>query len=55
MENEERGSGFYAEASYAFSKPLSAVFRVDVTRTFKTILDIRERTTDVFLGLRAQI
>ncbi len=55
MENEERGGGLYAEASYALSKPLSAVFRVDVTKTFKTIRDISERTTDIFLGLRAQI
>lgn len=55
MENEERGRGFYAQATYAFATPLSAVFRVDVSKTFKTILDIRERTTDVFIGLRAQI
>lgn len=55
MENEERGRGFYAQATYALSKPLSAVFRVDMSKTFKTILDIRERTTHVFIGLRAQI
>lgn len=55
MENEERGRGFYAQATYAFGKPLSAIFRVDVSKTFKTILDIRERTTDAFIGLRARI
>lgn len=55
MENEERGRGFYAEATYALGKPLSAVFRVDMSKTFKTILDIRERTTSAFIGLRAQI
>lgn len=55
FENEERSSGLYAEATYALNKPLKAVLRVDLSRTFKTVIDVEENTIDAFVGLSANI
>lgn len=55
FENEERSRGLYAEATYALNKPLKAVLRVDLSRTFKTVIDVEENTIDAFVGLSANI
>ncbi|KQZ19472.1 hypothetical protein ASD50_06030 [Mesorhizobium sp. Root552] len=55
FENEERSRGIYAEAAYALNKPLKAVMRVDLSRTFKTVIDLEENTIDAFFGLSADI
>lgn len=55
FENEERRRGIYAEAAYALNKPLKAVMRVDLSRTFKTVIDLEENTIDAFFGLSADI
>jgi len=55
FENEERSRGLYAEATYAFNTPLKAVVRVDLSRTFKTVIDVEENTIDAFIGLSADI
>jgi hypothetical protein len=55
FKNEERSRGLYAEAAYAFNKPFKAVVRVDLSRTFKTVIDVEENTIDAFIGLSADI
>lgn len=55
FENEERSHGLYAEAAYQMTKSTTAVLRVDVSKTFKTILDTRQDTVDVFVGLRTML
>lgn len=55
FKNEERSRGLYAEATYAFNKPFKAVVRVDLSRTFKTVIDVEENTIDAFIGLSADI
>lgn len=55
FENEERSRGLYAEATYLLNKPLKAVVRVDLSRTFKTVIDVEENTIDAFIGLSADI
>jgi hypothetical protein len=55
LENEERSHGFYAEAAYDLSPRATLVFRLDLSRTFKTVIDVREHTVDAFVGLRAKI
>lgn len=54
-ENQERRDGIYAEATYDATKSLSFVFRVDVSRTIKTVIDDREHTVDAFVAVRAKI
>lgn len=54
-ENVERKRIFYAEATYDASARAAVVLRVDVTRTFKTVIDVRENTVDTFIALRAKI
>ncbi len=53
FENEERSHGLYAEARYQLTKSTAAVLRVDASKVFKTVLDTRENTVDVFLGWQA--
>lgn len=55
FENREESRGLYAEASYQMTKSTAAVLRVDVSRTFKTVIDTREDTVDMFLGLQTSI
>jgi hypothetical protein len=55
FENEERSHGLYAEAAYRLTASTTAVVRVDASKTFKTILDAREDTVDVFLAWRANL
>lgn len=55
FENEERSRGVYAEATYNATASTALVLRVDFSRTFKTVIDVRERTLDAFVGLRAKI
>ena len=55
FENQERSHGFYAEATYRMTPSASFVLRVDVSRTFKTVVDTRESTVDAFIGLRAKL
>jgi hypothetical protein len=54
-ENEERKKGVYAEVTFNATSSMAIVFRVDYSRTFKTVIDVRERTVDAFVGLRAKI
>jgi hypothetical protein len=54
-ENQERRDGIYAEATYDATKSLAFVFRVDVSRTIKTVIDDREHTVDAFIAVRAKI
>lgn len=54
-ENQERRDGIYAETTYDATKSLAFVFRVDVSRTFKTVIDDREHTVDAFVAVRAKI
>jgi hypothetical protein len=55
FENVEKSRGLYAEASYRMTKSTAAVLRVDVSKTFKTVIDTREDTVDMFLGLQTKI
>jgi hypothetical protein len=55
FENEERSRGLYAEATYNATSAAALVFRLDFSRTFKTVIDVRERTVDAFVGVRAKI
>ena len=54
-ENQERRDGVYAEATYDATKSMAIVFRVDVSRTIKTVIDERDRTVDAFVAVRAKI
>lgn len=55
FENVEKSRGLYAEASYQMTKSTAAVLRVDASKTFKTVIDTREDTIDLFLGLQTKI
>lgn len=55
FENEERSRGLYAEATYDMTPAAAIVFRVDFSETTKTVIDVHERTTDAFIGVRAKI
>jgi hypothetical protein len=55
FENRERSHGLYGEASYPLTRSTAVVLRVEVSKTFKTVLDAREDTVDMFLGWQARI
>lgn len=55
FENKERTRSLFAEAVYDTSAHAALVLRVDLSRTFKTVIDTRQATTDVFIGLRSRI
>lgn len=55
FENEERSRGFFAEAVYDASANAALVLRMDLLRTFKTVIDMRQATADIFIGLRTRI
>lgn len=55
FENEERTRGFYAEAAYDVGPAAALVLRADFSRTFKTVIDVRQTTLDAFAGLRVKI
>ncbi|WP_315923830.1 hypothetical protein [Mesorhizobium sp. SP-1A] len=55
FENKEHTRSLFAEAVYELGAPASLVFRVDYSRTFKTVIDIRQSTVDAFVGLRTKI
>ena len=55
FENEERGRGLYAEATWLVTRSTTAVLRVDVAKTFKTVIDSHENTVDLFVGWQAKI
>ncbi|MDR7035084.1 hypothetical protein [Mesorhizobium sp. BE184] len=55
FENDERGHGFFAEATYKASGKLHIVARVDFSRTFKTVVGTREETTDIFIAMRSRL
>jgi hypothetical protein len=55
FENTERSHGVYAEAAYRLTPSTQAVLRLDASRTFKSVLETREDTIDVFLGWRASL
>lgn len=55
LENWQRERGLYAEASYDLSKPTTLVLRVDLSDTFASIVDVRYRTVDFFIGLRTKM
>ena len=54
-ENVERDRGFYAEASYEATRTVTIVLRVDVSDNFASVIDVRKRTTDAFLAMRAKL
>jgi hypothetical protein len=54
-ENQERRDGVYAEATYDATKSMAIVFRVDVSRTIKTVIDENDHTVDAFVAVRAKI
>lgn len=55
FENDERSHGFFAEATYKASGKLDIVARVDFSKTFKTVIDTREETADVFIAMRSRL
>lgn len=55
LENWQRERGFYAEAFYELPKPATLVLRVDVSDEFANVIDVRQRTVDVFVGLRTKM
>ena len=55
FENKEKGRGIYAEANYQLTETMTAVLRLDASRIFRTVLDTREDTVDVFVGWRASL
>jgi hypothetical protein len=55
FENEERGRGLFAEATWLVTRSTTAVLRVDVAKTFKTVIDSHENTVDLFVGWQAKI
>ena len=55
FENEERSRALFAEAVYDANAHTALVLRLDLSRTFKTVIDVRQATADVFVGLRARI
>lgn len=55
FDNEERSRGVYAEATYNATRSLAVIFRIDVSETVKTVIDVHERTVDAFVGLRAKL
>ncbi len=55
FENDERSRGFFAEATYKATSKLDIVARVDFSKTFKTVIDTREQTTDVFIAMRSRL
>ncbi|HEY4193351.1 MAG TPA: hypothetical protein VGM46_11960, partial [Mesorhizobium sp.] len=55
FENVERKRGLYAELTCDATPSMAIVLRVDVSKTFKTVIEERESTVDTFVGLRAKI
>jgi hypothetical protein len=55
FENKEKSRGLYAEATYQMTQSTAAVLRVDVSKTFKTVIDTHEDTIDIFIGWQANI
>ena len=55
FENVERTRGLYAELACNATPSTAIVFRIDFSKTFKTVIDERQSTVDAFLGLRAKI
>lgn len=55
FENEERSRGFFAEAVYDASEATALVLRMDASRTFKSVIDVRQTNLDIFVGLRARM
>jgi len=55
LENWQRERGLYAEALYELSKPTTLVLRIDISDEFASVIDVRQRTIDVFLGLRTKM
>ncbi len=55
FENEERTRALYAQAVYETGAAAALVFRVDFSKTFKTVIDVRQTTFDAFAGLRLKI
>lgn len=55
FENVERKRGLYAELTCDATAATAIVLRVDFSRTFKTLIDERRETFDMFIGLRAKI
>lgn len=54
-ENSERRNGLYAELTCEATPSTAIVLRLDFSRTFKTVIDERQKTVDVFVGLSAKI
>ncbi|MGE0502992.1 MAG: hypothetical protein AB7I79_20140 [Rhizobiaceae bacterium] len=55
LENREDVAGGYGEAVYALSPAFSLVVRADYRQSKVTILEIRTRGLDTFLGIRARM
>lgn len=55
LENREYAEGVYAEAVFAVTPALSLVLRADAERSRATIIDVRKRTLDAYVGLRTQL
>jgi hypothetical protein len=55
FENVERKRGVYAELTCEATASTAIVFRVDFSKTFKTVIDEHQSTVDAFIGLRAKI
>lgn len=54
-ENEERAHGLYAEATFQATGVVSLVMRVDYTDRYLTVLDVRKKALDAYLGVRTRI
>lgn len=55
LENKERAHGLYAEAIYDATRHVSLVVRLDYTNRYLTVLDIRKKALDAFVGIRTKI
>lgn len=55
LENVEHKHGLYAELTCQATASASVVLRLDLSRTFKTVIDERQQTVDTFVGLRAKL
>lgn len=54
-ENKERAHGLYAEATFQATGVMSLVMRVDYSDRYLTVLDVRKKALDAYLGVRTRI
>jgi hypothetical protein len=55
LKNTERSNGFYVEADYAVRKKTSLIARADFSECRTSVIDIKKKTLDTFLGFRTKL